>query len=66
LTTRLLVVGDWLQVIRRDPRLPVRHLPDDWPAVRAQTTFHRLAGALEGPARTAAAALLDTRPDPGD
>jgi hypothetical protein len=22
--------------IRRDPRLPVRHLPDDWPAVPAQ------------------------------
>jgi phenylacetic acid degradation operon negative regulatory protein len=61
LTTRLLVIGDWLRVIRRDPRLPVRHLPDDWPAVRAQTTFHRLASTLEGPARTLAATLLDTR-----
>jgi phenylacetic acid degradation operon negative regulatory protein len=64
LTTRLLVVGDWLQIIRRDPRLPVRHLPDDWPAVRAQATFHGLAGALEKPARAQAATLLDTRPDP--
>jgi phenylacetic acid degradation operon negative regulatory protein len=63
LTTRILVVSDWLQVIRRDPRLPVRHLPDDWPAVRAQATFHRLAGALEEPARVQAADLLDTRPD---
>lgn len=63
LTTRLLVIGDWLGVIRRDPRLPVRHLPDAWPAVRAQTTFHDLAGALEAPARELAATLLDTRPD---
>jgi phenylacetic acid degradation operon negative regulatory protein len=63
LTTRLLVIGDWLQVIRRDPRLPLRHLPDDWPAVRAQTMFHTLAGALETPARELAATLLDTRPD---
>jgi phenylacetic acid degradation operon negative regulatory protein len=61
LTSRLLVVGDWLRVIRRDPRLPVRHLPDDWPAVRAQATFHRLAGALEEPAREQAATLLDMR-----
>lgn len=61
LTSRLLVVGDWLRVIRRDPRLPVRHLPDDWPAVRAQATFHRLAGALEEPARAQAATLLDMR-----
>ncbi|GIJ73845.1 PaaX family transcriptional regulator [Virgisporangium ochraceum] len=63
LTTRILVVGDWLQVIRRDPRLPVKHLPDDWPAVRAQATFHRLAGALEAPAGAEAATLLDTLPD---
>ena len=63
LTMRLLVVGDWLQVIRRDPRLPVRHLPEDWPASRAQATFHRLAGALEGPAGVQAATLLDTLPD---
>lgn len=63
LTTRLRVVAHWLQVIRRDPRLPVRHLPDDWPAVRAQATFHRLAGDLEEPARIQAARLLDTRPD---
>jgi phenylacetic acid degradation operon negative regulatory protein len=63
LTTRLLVVGDWLQVIRRDPRLPVRHLPDGWPAVRAQATFQRLAGALEEPARDQATALLDMLPD---
>lgn len=61
LSTRLLVVGDWLRVIRRDPRLPVRHLPDDWPAERAQAAFHRLAEAVEEPARKQAATLLDMR-----
>lgn len=31
LAQRLLLQAEWLRVIRRDPRLPVKHLPDDWP-----------------------------------
>jgi phenylacetic acid degradation operon negative regulatory protein len=60
---RLSLVTEWLQVIRRDPRLPVQHLPHDWPAVRAQQVFRRLEASFGGPARAIAAGLLDTRPD---
>jgi phenylacetic acid degradation operon negative regulatory protein len=63
LAARLTIVGEWLQVISRDPRLPVQHLPDGWPAVRAQQTFRHLAESLREPARALAATLLDTRPD---
>ncbi|MGW7425609.1 PaaX family transcriptional regulator C-terminal domain-containing protein [Streptomyces sp. NPDC054813] len=47
-------------IIRTDPRLPVRHLPPDWPARRAETTFHRVAAETEAPARRMAADLRDT------
>jgi phenylacetic acid degradation operon negative regulatory protein len=59
---RLTIVAEWLLAIRRDPRLPVQHLPADWPAARAQALFRRTASALEGPAGAMAAPLLDTRP----
>src|SRR4051812_46211796 len=32
LAQQLALQTDWLQVIRRDPRLPVQHLPEGWPA----------------------------------
>jgi phenylacetic acid degradation operon negative regulatory protein len=60
---RLSLVAEWLNAISRDPRLPVEHLPADWPAVRAQRVFRELEAAFEGPARAAAAELLDLRPD---
>jgi len=63
LGARLSLVAEWLQAIRRDPRLPSAHLPRDWPAVRAQAVFRELAAALDGPARDAAGAVLETRPD---
>ena len=66
LTARLLLMADWLHAIRQDPRLPVEHLPPDWPAVRAQKVFRELEVAYAGPARAAADRLLDLRPpDPG-
>ncbi|MGN9912878.1 PaaX family transcriptional regulator [Phytohabitans sp. LJ34] len=63
IAARLSLVAEWLRAIRRDPRLPVRHLPPDWPAVRAQKVFRDLDLALNPPARALAATLLDTRPD---
>jgi phenylacetic acid degradation operon negative regulatory protein len=63
IAARLSLVAQWLQAIRRDPRLPVRHLPPDWPAVRAQKVFRDLDVALDPPARALATTLLDTRPD---
>ncbi|MFF7474120.1 PaaX family transcriptional regulator C-terminal domain-containing protein [Streptomyces sp. NPDC008092] len=60
--TRLRLVSEWLDIIRTDPRLPVRHLPADWPAHEAETAFHRVAAETEAPARRMAAALLETTP----
>ncbi|MFF6781586.1 PaaX family transcriptional regulator C-terminal domain-containing protein [Streptomyces sp. NPDC012510] len=60
--TRLRLVAEWLRVIRTDPRLPVRHLPDEWPARPAQETFRRIAERTAGPAETMAAEMLETTP----
>ncbi|GAA2655976.1 PaaX family transcriptional regulator [Paractinoplanes durhamensis] len=60
LASRLSLVAEWLDAIRRDPRLPVEHLPADWPAVRAQKVFRDLEAAAREPARAIADDLLDT------
>jgi phenylacetic acid degradation operon negative regulatory protein len=60
----LLLMTDWLQTIRRDPRIPLAHLPDDWPAVRAQKLVHELHGAYAVSARAIADRVLDTVPMP--
>ena len=65
LAAKLLLVTDWLQIIRRDPRLPAEHLPDDWPAVSAQELFRGLNDRLTLPAAEIAGALLETMPDGG-
>jgi phenylacetic acid degradation operon negative regulatory protein len=62
LAARLRLVAEWLGAIRRDPRLPVEHLPAGWPAVRAQKVFRELEFTYAAPARAAGAALLDLRP----
>jgi phenylacetic acid degradation operon negative regulatory protein len=63
LAAHLSIVTEWLQIIRGDPRLPVQHLPDDWPAVPAQQTFHHLEATLDQPAQALAASLLEAMPD---
>ncbi len=60
LAQQLLLHTDWLDVVRRDPHLPAEHLPADWPAVRAERLFQRLALRCEEPARAHAAGILDT------
>lgn len=62
LATKLHLVTEWLDIIRRDPRLPVQHLPSPWPAAPAQELFFDLNGRLAAPAATIAAALLETVP----
>lgn len=61
--TRLLLVTEWLGVIRTDPRLPARHLPARWPARAAQETFRRIAAQTKEPARRMAHRILDTVPE---
>jgi DNA-binding transcriptional regulator PaaX len=63
LARQVLLQADWLQVIRRDPRLPVRHLPPDWPAERAQELFRARYAELEPEAKQLAARVLETIPD---
>ncbi|MGW0759999.1 PaaX family transcriptional regulator [Streptomyces sp. NPDC002814] len=63
---RLVLQAEWLRIIRRDPRLPVGHLPDDWPAERAEKTFRRVHERFTPPALEASERLLDlvpVRPD---
>ncbi|MEU8690082.1 PaaX family transcriptional regulator C-terminal domain-containing protein [Streptomyces sp. NPDC048665] len=62
LALRLRLTAEWLQVIRADPRLPVQHLPADWPAARAEKTFRAVHARLEAPARDAARRLIETLP----
>ncbi|MBA6440605.1 MULTISPECIES: PaaX family transcriptional regulator [Streptomyces] len=62
LALRLRLTAEWLQVIRGDPRLPVRHLPEDWPAAGAEETFRAVHGRLEAPAREAAHRSIETVP----
>ncbi|MDP9792368.1 phenylacetic acid degradation operon negative regulatory protein [Catenuloplanes nepalensis] len=65
LAARLRLIAEWLGAIRRDPRLPVEHLPSGWPAAGAQKLFRDLELAYAAPARTAATTLLDLRACPG-
>ncbi|OIK02248.1 PaaX family transcriptional regulator [Streptomyces monashensis] len=62
LALRLRLTAEWLQVIRADPRLPVQHLPADWPAAHAEKTFRAVHAHLEAPARDAARRLIETLP----
>lgn len=62
LALRLRLQAEWLQVIRRDPRLPAGHLPDHWPAERAEKTFRAVYDLLTPFAQDAAARLLDLVP----
>ncbi|MEU7301442.1 PaaX family transcriptional regulator C-terminal domain-containing protein [Streptomyces sp. NPDC007189] len=62
LALRLRLTAEWLQVIRSDPRLPLPHLPADWPAAGAEQTFRTVHAVLEAPARDAARRLIETIP----
>lgn len=47
LARQLLLTTEWLLAVRDDPRLPVEHLPADWPAVRAERVVLRLRKQFE-------------------
>ncbi|MFF4487800.1 PaaX family transcriptional regulator C-terminal domain-containing protein [Streptomyces sp. NPDC001544] len=59
LVRQLLLHTDWLEQVRQDPHLPAEHLPEDWPAGRAEHLFQTLARRYEEPARRQAAGTLD-------
>ncbi|WP_371673661.1 PaaX family transcriptional regulator [Streptomyces sp. NBC_00289] len=62
LALRLRLATEWLRVIRSDPRLPLRHLPADWPAAAAEETFRALHARLEAPVRDVARRVIETVP----
>jgi phenylacetic acid degradation operon negative regulatory protein len=43
LARQVLLHTDWLNALRRDPLLPLEHLPADWPAVEAEQVFRERA-----------------------
>jgi phenylacetic acid degradation operon negative regulatory protein len=59
LARQLMLHTDWLQLVRQDPHLPAEHLPDGWPAIRAETVFHTLADRYEPSAAEIATSALD-------
>ncbi|MZF86302.1 PaaX family transcriptional regulator C-terminal domain-containing protein [Streptomyces sp. SID5643] len=62
LVLRLRLQAEWLQIVRRDPRLPVEHLPADWPAEPAEKTFRTVHERLSPLAGEASQRLLDLVP----
>ncbi|WP_082127074.1 PaaX family transcriptional regulator [Allosalinactinospora lopnorensis] len=58
----LLLMTEWLRIVRADPRLPLAHLPENWPAVRAQKIVQELHADYLGPARKIADEILDVIP----
>ncbi|MFC6080138.1 PaaX family transcriptional regulator [Sphaerisporangium aureirubrum] len=62
LARQLLLHTDWLQLVRQDPHLPAEHLPQDWPAIRAEQVFHSLAEEYGPRAAELAGRVLDTLP----
>ncbi|MFI8889755.1 PaaX family transcriptional regulator [Streptomyces paradoxus] len=62
LVLRLRLQTEWLQIVRRDPRLPVEHLPADWPAEQAEKTFRTVHDRLSPLAHEASERLLDLVP----
>lgn len=62
LALTLRMTTEWLDIIRKDPRLPITHLPEDWPAVEAQRVFHELHDRHVAAAEAAAAEVIESVP----
>ncbi|WP_117215072.1 PaaX family transcriptional regulator [Allorhizocola rhizosphaerae] len=59
LARQLWLISEWLLILRDDPRIPLRHLPSDWPAVDAEAVFHRLHDALAAGAQKVLDDVMD-------
>lgn len=53
------LLSEWFLLLRDDPRIPLRHLPPDWPAKAAEEVFHRHHAQLQPAARRIADTALD-------
>ena len=64
LSRLLQLMTEWLLLVRDDPRLPLEHLPADWPAVRAEQVEVRLRRRYEEPAKRVVEEIIDRIPLP--
>jgi phenylacetic acid degradation operon negative regulatory protein len=55
----LILHTDWLQLVRQDPHLPAALLAPDWPAIRAEELFRRLAAQYGRTAPKLAAEVME-------
>lgn len=62
LVTRIMLVADWLALLRADPGLPRELLDDDWPADRSLTLYRELRAQTTEPALREFTALVARRP----
>ena len=60
LARQLLLHTEWLQLVRQDPHLPAEHLPQNWPAIKAESLFQRLAYRYEKQAADVAGSITET------
>ncbi|MCX4553717.1 PaaX family transcriptional regulator [Streptomyces sp. NBC_01267] len=56
---QLLLHTDWLELVRDAPYLPAEHLPEGWPAARAEELFRELARRYEPGASRLADEMLE-------
>lgn len=66
LARQLVLHTDWLRLVRSHPHLPAQHLPQNWPAVRAEEVFHALALEYDKTTTPIAATVLETIPTVAD
>lgn len=62
LASLLVMQAEWQQIAQSDPRLPLRHLPGDWPVAAADRLFRERFATWKEPARQqlyATARVLD-------
>lgn len=59
LARELWLLGEWLTLVRRDPGLPVEHLPAGWPAVHAEQVALRLREQYHDGAEQVAEQLIE-------
>ncbi len=58
LATMVMLVADWLALLRMDPRLPAHYMGEDWPASRSVEVYRRLRGRFAAQAGAEFRALV--------
>jgi phenylacetic acid degradation operon negative regulatory protein len=59
LARQLWLISEWLLILREDPRIPLRHLPSDWPALGAEEVFRRRNDGLTAGAQKVLDDVMD-------